>query len=135
MANPLVWLVHPLLVTARDPRRPSADVVLPRFLAWRRSMLVLVLLFTLLTAALDTATKIGEEPRPSFTILVKLEPESGPVPQTLFGDLADLVWLLSFYAMPTWALLAGVLWTRPRTSRSVLLAGWIAPSWCGWPLP
>jgi len=126
MANPLVWLVHPLLGTARDPRRPSADVVLPRFLAWRRSMLVLVLLFTLLTAALDTATKIGEEPRPSFTILVKLEPESGPVPQTLFGDLADLIWLLSFYAMPTSALLAAVLWTRPRTSRSVLLAGWIA---------
>jgi hypothetical protein len=47
-------------------------------------MLVLVLLFTLLTAALDTVTRIGEEPRPSFTILVKLEPESGPVPQTFF---------------------------------------------------
>jgi hypothetical protein len=126
MVNPVVWLVHPLLVAARDLCQPSADFALPRFLAWRRSMLVLVLLLTLLTAALDTATKLVDGPRLSFTILLKLEPESGPVPQTLFGDLADLVWLLSFYAMPASALLAAVCWARPRTSRSVLLAGWVA---------
>jgi hypothetical protein len=55
-----------------------------------------------------------------------LEPESQPVQQTLFGDMADQVWLLSFYAMPASALLAAGFWARPRTSRSILLAGWIA---------
>jgi len=118
--------VQPLLAPQRDWREPSADLALPRFLAWRRSALVLVFLVTVLTAAIDTATKLAGGPRLSFTVLLKLEPESGPVQQTLFGDMADLVWLLSFYAMPASALLAAVFWARTRTSRSILLAGWIA---------
>lgn len=126
MVNPLVWLVQPLLAPQRDLREPSADLVLPRFLTWRRSVLVLVLLFTVLTAAIDTATALVGGPRLSFTLLIKLEPEAGPVQQTSFGDIADLVWLLSFYALPASALLAAVFWARPRTSRSILLAGWIA---------
>jgi hypothetical protein len=120
-------IVQPLLAGHRDLRRePSAGFVLPGFLAWRRSMLVLVLLFTVLIGVIDAATKLVGGPRHSITILLKLEPESVPVEQTLFGDLADLVWLLSFYAMPVSALLAAVFWARPRMSRSILLAGWIA---------
>jgi hypothetical protein len=126
MVNPLVWLVQPLLGSQRDLRERSADLVLLRFLNWRRSILILVLLFTILTAAIDTATKLAGGPHVAFTILLKLEPESGPVQQTWFGDLADLIWLLSFYAMPAAALLATVFWLRPRTSGSILLAGWIA---------
>ena len=110
----------------RELREPSADLVLLRFLTWRRSVLLLVLLVTVLTAGIDTATKLTGGPRLSFTILLKLEPESGPVQQTWFGDLAELIWLLSFYAMPVAALLAGVFWVRPRTSMSILLAGWTA---------
>jgi hypothetical protein len=126
MVNPLVWLVQPLFTPQRNLREPSADLAWPRFLTWRRSVLVLVLLFAIFTAALDTATKLAGGPQPSFTILLKLEPESGPVQQTLFGDLADLVWLLSFYAMPASALLALVFWARPRMSWPILLAGWVA---------
>src|SRR5260370_31595845 len=126
MVKPLVRLVRSLLAPQRDLREPSADFVLPRFLTWRRRMLILVILFTVLTAAIDTVTKLVGGPQLSFTILLKLEPESGPVEQTLFADLADLVWLLSFYAMPASALLAAVFWARPRRSWSILLAGWIA---------
>jgi hypothetical protein len=126
MVNPLAWLGQLLLAPRRAWREPSTDLVLPRFLTWRWSVLVLVLLFTVLTAAIDTATKLVSGPQRSLTIQLKLEPESGPGEQTVFGDLADTVWLLSFYAMPASALLAAVYWARPRTSRSLLLAGWIA---------
>src|SRR5262245_36233678 len=120
------WLVKPLLARTGDRRGPGADVALLRFLAWRRSMLLVVLLCTALTAALDTTTRLVEGPRLSSTLLIRLEPEAGPVEQTWFGDLADLLWLLSFYAMPASALLAAAFWARPRVSRSVLLAGWVA---------
>src|SRR5262245_35005704 len=98
--KPLVWLVRPLLAPPRDFRGPGSDPVLPHFLAWRRSMLVLVLLFTAFTAAIDTATKLVSGPQPSFDLLSRLDPDAEPVEQTFFGDLAELVWLLSFYAMP-----------------------------------
>lgn len=126
MVNPFLWLVQPLLTLPRDLRTSSADLTLSRFLTWRRSVLVLMLVLTALTAAVDTAARLVESPRHSFTILLKLEPESGPLEQTLFGDVADVIWLLSFYAMPASALLAVILWSRPRTSRTILLAGWIA---------
>src|ERR1700686_3184735 len=125
MVNHLAWFVQPLLAAHRDLREASTDFVLPGFLAWRRNMLVVVLLVTVLIGVIDTATKLVGGPRHSITILLKLEPESVPVQQTLFGDLADLVWLLSFYALPASALLAAVFWARPRTSRSILLAGWM----------
>src|SRR5947199_238790 len=104
MVNPLAWLVHPLLAPPRDLREPNAALAWPRFLAWRRSILSLVLPVPALPAAIDTATQLAGGPRQSFTLPLTLEPESGPVRQTAFGDLADLVWLLSFYAMPASAL-------------------------------
>src|SRR5437867_1348642 len=119
MTNPLVWLVQALFPPHRDLREPSVDLDLPRFLAWRRGVLLLVLLITVLIAAIDTVTRLASEPRLSFTIQLNLEPEAGPAQQTVFGDLADLVWLMSFYAMPASALLALIYWTRPRTSRSM----------------
>lgn len=89
-------------------------------------MLVLVLFFTALTAIIDTTIKLIYGSRPSFNIVIWLDPDTPPPPQTLFGDLGDLVWALSFYAMPASALLALVFWTRPRKSRTILLAGWAA---------
>ena len=127
LAGPFLWLVRPLLAPPRDPGAANAaDLVLPQFLAWRLRVLVLVILLTALTAAIDTATRLVGGPRLSFTILLKLEPESGPVQQTVFGDLADLLWLLSFYAMPASSLLAAACWARPRASRSILAVGWAA---------
>jgi hypothetical protein len=126
LVDRFLWLVQPLLAP-RDLREANAaDQVLPQLLAWRLRVLVLVILLSVLTAAIDTATPLMGGPRLSFTILLKLEPEAGPVKQSFFGDLADLIWLLSFYAMPASSLLAAVCWARPRASRSILVAGWAA---------
>jgi hypothetical protein len=126
MVNPIVWLLRPLFAPQRDLRESSVDLIRVRFLAWRRSLLVLVLIVTALTAAIDIATNIAREPQLSRTIVLRLELESEPAQQTFFGDAADFVWLLSFYAMPASALLAAVFWARQRMSASILLAGWIA---------
>src|SRR5262249_30343755 len=104
MVNPLVWLVRPLFAPPRDFRDPDATLFLPRFPAWRRSLLLLVLVCPLVTAAIDSAIAHWDEPRRSFTILLKLESDAEAVPQTLFGDVADWVWVLAFYAMPASAL-------------------------------
>ena len=126
MTHPLRWLVQPLWEAPRGDVREADDLVLGRHLAWRRSVLVLVIAFTALTAAIDTATKLAGGPQVSFNFVLRLGPTEGPAEQTWFGDLADLLWLLSFYAMPVAALLALLLWARPRASRSILLAGWCA---------
>jgi hypothetical protein len=102
------------------------DLVLGRHLAWRRSVLVLVIVFTALTAAIDTTTRLVAGPQVPFNFVLRLDPEEGLGQQTWFGDLGDLLWMLSFYAMPAAALLALLLWARPRASRAILLAGWCA---------
>lgn len=87
---------------------------------------MLVIVLTSLTAAIDTATRLIEGPRVSFNFVLRLDPEEGAAEQTWFGDLGDALWMLSFYAMPAAALLALVLWARPKASRTILLAGWAA---------
>jgi hypothetical protein len=125
--RPLLGLVQPLAAAPRDLRDPkAADLVLPRHLAWRRSVLIVVLLLTMITAAIDTVTRQVSGPRPSFTDLLNLRSAFEPVQQTLFGDIGDALWTISFYAMPASALLAAVYWSRPRASRVMLEAGWIA---------
>ncbi|HEY7153002.1 MAG TPA: hypothetical protein VH575_03485 [Gemmataceae bacterium] len=97
LVDPFLWLVQPLLAPPRGlGEANAADQALPRFLAWRLRVLVLVILLTALTAAIDTATRLVGGPRLSFTILLKLEPESEPVQQTFFRrpgrpDLAAVV--------------------------------------------
>ena len=127
MTSPLHRLLRPLWDTPRDPGEPqSGGPVLECQLDWRRSMLVLVIALTSLTAAIDTTTRLIGGPVDSFSFVLRLDPEEGAPAQTWFGDLCDLLWLLSFYAMPAAALLALLLWARPRTSRSILVAGWCA---------
>jgi hypothetical protein len=127
MIKPLHWLLQPLLSSRRNLDEPqTADIVLQRHFAWRRSMLVLVLIFTSLTAIIDTTHKLINGAHHSFNFSIWLEHDTAPPAQTLFGDVGDLVWALSFYAMPVAALLAVVFWARPRRSRSILLAGWAA---------
>jgi hypothetical protein len=79
-----------------------------------------------ITAAIDTATWLVGGPQQSIETLLVLDPTSEPVQQTLFGDVAEVVWLLSFYAMPASALFAAFCWSRPRLSRWALLVGWAA---------
>jgi hypothetical protein len=125
MTPPLKWLVQPLWDAPRAWNEAD-DLVLQRHRDWRRSVLILVLVFTACTAAIDTATKLVGGPQVSFNFVLRLDPAEGPPQQTWFGDLGDLLWLLSFYAMPAAALLALLLLARPRASRAILLAGWCA---------
>lgn len=123
LVAPLLRLVRPSLA----PRAAdAADRVLSRFLAWRLRVLLLVILCTGLTASIDTATWLLGGPRSPSAAESKTESEPGPVPQSLFGDVIDLVWLLSLYAMPASCLVAAACWSRPRASRSILMAGWAA---------
>jgi hypothetical protein len=127
MITLLQWLVEPLWETPRDGKAPQApELILQRHLAWRRSVLVLVIAVTALTAAIDTATRLAGKPHTSFNFVLRLDPDEGLPEQTWFGDLGDLLWSLSFYAMPAAALLALLLWVRPQVSRAILLAGWCA---------
>jgi hypothetical protein len=127
MINPLQWLVQPLWEAPREWKSPqAAELILQRHLAWRRSVLVLVIVFTALTAAIDTATRLVGGPHTSFNFVLRLDPDEGLAEPTWFGDLADLLWSVSFYAMPAAALLALLLWARPSASRVLLLAGWCA---------
>jgi hypothetical protein len=127
MPPSLSWLVRPLWDVPRAWNGHEADdLILQRHLAWRRSVLVLVIIVTALTAAIDTATRLVGGPQVSFNFVLRLDPAEGAAEQTWFGDLGDLLWLLSFYAMPAAALVALLLWARPRASRAVLLAGWCA---------
>ena len=124
--NPFPWLQPSLTLPRHGSATCAADRALPQFLAWRRRLLVLVICLTALTAAIDTATWLVGGPQLSIDFLLALDPESEPVQQTLFGDVAELIWLLSFYAMPASALLAAGCWNRPRASRLILAAGWAA---------
>jgi hypothetical protein len=126
--NPLRWFAQPAVAPSKgtDTAERGKDETLHRFLAWRRRTLVLVILLTALTAAIDTATWLVGGPQLSIDFLMTLDPASEPVQQTLFGDVAEVVWLVSFYAMPAAALLAAVCWATPRVSRTALLAGWAA---------
>jgi hypothetical protein len=127
MTPSLKWLLRPLWDAPRDwDANEPPDLVLRRHLAWRRSVLVLVIVVTALTAAIDTATRLIGGPQISFNFVLRLDPAGGQGEQTWFGDLGDLLWLLSFYAMPAAALLALLLWGRPRASRASLLGGWCA---------
>ena len=106
-----------------DPlARPEAAAVLRRHLAWRRNVLALAVLATATTAALDP----GVEPAGVPPLPVRLEAEDEPAEPTAFGRAADLAWDLAYYALPASALLAAVLWRRPRPSGAALLAGWVA---------
>jgi hypothetical protein len=127
MTLPFRRLVQSLRVSVwGEDGSHTDDLVLERFLAWRWNLLVLVIVLTALTAVIDTATKLVGGPQISFNFVLRLDPDEGPLEQTWFGDLADLVWLLSFYAMPAAAMLALLLWNRPTASRLTLLVGWCA---------
>jgi len=124
----LRWLVISRWDSPRALTNPRAgEVVLKRYLRWRQVTLLLVIVLTALTAGIDTWSKEpgGPEHKP-FNFVLRLDPTEGPVEQTWFGDLGDLLWLLSFYSLPAAALVALCCATRPRVSRAVLLAGWCA---------
>lgn len=80
-----------------------------RYLVWRRSVLLVVAIPTLLSALLKT---LG-------VILDGFQPYSG------VGILIIFVGLLPLYAMPVTAWLAAKAWDQHRRSRAILVRGWL----------
>jgi hypothetical protein len=104
----------------------AARPVLPRFLAWRLRVLLLAIAVTAGSAALGAAARRMEGPPAPGALVLRLEPEEPAAPRSRLGELADLAWTLSFYAMPVSSALAAASWRRPRASSAILLAGWAA---------
>jgi hypothetical protein len=80
-----------------------------RYLVWRRSVLIVVALPTLVSALLATRGALGTD-------------YSGLSPT---GRLLELARLAALYAMPLTAWLAARTWDRHRRSRTILLRGWL----------
>jgi hypothetical protein len=78
-----LFLVRPLWEAPRDGKAPpSGELILQRHFAWRRSVLVLVIASTTLTAATDTATRLVAGPRTSFNFVLRLDPGEELAEQT-----------------------------------------------------
>jgi hypothetical protein len=79
-----------------------------RYLVWRRSVLLVVAVPTLLSALLATLGRLGDEARYSDV-----------------GNLLEILRLAALYALPITAWWAAWTWDRHRRSRNVLLWGWL----------
>jgi hypothetical protein len=80
-----------------------------RYLVWRRSVLLLVTIPTLISAVLATLTFIGQD-RSGYSGL---------------GLLLELGRLGTLFALPATAWLAAKCWDNHRRSRTILLRGWL----------
>lgn len=85
----------------------TGDVV-QRYLCWRCSILIVVIVPTLLTALVGT-----------LNLASRFDSASG------FGALANCAHLLSLYAMPVAAFVASRAWSRLQASRLWMLYGWL----------
>jgi hypothetical protein len=123
------WNLRKVPVTPAETRhlagRGLSEESLQRYLVWRRSTLLVVILLTGIAAflgAIDQLTSISDlnealaevrEVAPNFRIAF-----SG------VGMLMVTVIILALFAMPLTAFLAVIHWSQPRYSRSVILWGW-----------
>ena len=88
-------------------RRGVGQDTFQRYLAWRRSLLLAVVLPLAFSAALQTLNEWED-----LEALNRL------------GQVVVCLDLLSAYLLPVTALAAGLLWSRPRLSYHLLLGGW-----------
>ncbi len=101
-----------LPVTDRERARLAAHAIteeaVQRYLAWRHSILLVILGPIILSALLGSIKMFGQ-----FEGL------------TGFGALANVIHILSLYAMPLAVLAACLLWSHLKLSRTLLLYGWV----------
>jgi hypothetical protein len=88
-------------------RRGVGQDTLQRYLAWRRSLLLAVVLPLAFSAALGTLNDLEDLPY-----------------LTRLGMLVTGLDLVSLYVLPATALTAALLWARPKLSYRVLVGGW-----------
>lgn len=87
-----------------------------QYLVWRRSLLFLVVGVTGLSALLGTIGRlIG---------LASVGSQGASMTLTGFGMILETVEIVALFALPLMALLAAVLWQRPRASHRLLVVGW-----------
>lgn len=80
-----------------------------RYLVWRRSVLLIVALVTLLPAVLKTIDVVTTDYHGA----------------TALGALLNIAGVLPIYAIPLTAWLAAKVWDQHRRSRTILLRGWL----------
>jgi hypothetical protein len=88
-------------------RRGVGQDTLQRYLAWRRSLLLAVVLPLAFSATLGTLNDLEDLPY-----------------LTRLGVLVTGLDLVALYVLPATALAAALLWARPRLSYRVLVGGW-----------
>jgi hypothetical protein len=88
--------------------RGIEDDIAQRYMAWRRSIFLLLAVLTGISALWSTIALI----------------EKDVMPASAFGVLAKVVRLLSLYVMPAAAIVAACFWSRLQRSRSIILYGW-----------
>jgi hypothetical protein len=88
-------------------RRGVGQDTFQRYLVWRRSLLLAVVVPLAFSATLGTLNNLEDLPY-----------------LTALGVAVTGLDLLALYALPVTALAAALLWSRPRLSYRVLLAGW-----------
>lgn len=134
----------------RLERGGVVDATVQRYLVWRRSIFLVVILLTLASAGLATCNEAGvfDPVEPVASAVEESEEEEedaggnplveqagqvlaaavAPVEEepkaTGFSKFADWVHLVALYSVPASALGALVFWTRVRVSHHILLAGW-----------
>lgn len=109
----LAWDLGNLTVTPAEQARLAAhgitDETAQRYLAWRRSVLLLLSLPAILTTGLYQVAALDND----FDIF------------TSFGWVVFSVAMTSLYVMPAAAIAAFLSWHRPGRSRAIMRYGWI----------
>jgi hypothetical protein len=109
----LRWDLRRMRVTPRESaallRRGIDQELAQHYLAWRRSLLLVLALVTLSGAVLNAPDNV------KWWYLY-----------SPFGITLDCIQIASTLALPASALLGALVWTRPRLSRGVVFAGWAA---------
>lgn len=107
---------------------------LQRYLGWRRSIFLVVIVATVLSAVLATAHELGvfdDAPEDAAAVEETSGDEPAPEPppkKNTFEHFADTVHLVSLYAVPLSTLAALLCWTRLSASFRILVAGWCVSS-------
>lgn len=110
-----------------------SDPTLQRYLGWRRSICLVVIIATVLSAAFATVHELGFfDDEPDVAAAEESSDEehkSEPKPhKSAFEHFADTVHLLSLYSVPLATLAALFCWTRLKLSYRILVAGWCVGS-------
>jgi hypothetical protein len=91
-----------------------------KYLAWRRSIFLVVGIATSIGALIHLITAVTQ----TYSLPIDLETTSVEIAISAFGVFTVVVLLLAQFALPAASLLAFVFWSRVRLTRRLILTGW-----------